>query len=347
MNTLYLPSTPLNFALALAHASHNDGEHVLCFLDQRRPSAYLEVLESLDNPFAAMNEQLVPAGLLDRKRERATLFRQIDRWLVSFDIQAVAAGSDRRVEFQYARSRRESEAAGIYLDDGLYTYMGRPWRPVKDRLDGLLKKLVYGSWWTTPRTLGSSHWIDEAWVFMPDEVHPLLREKKLRQIPADWFNNPLLRHFGEAVLQRLAAPVEKISSASQLLLLTHPNNADKIPGYQTRIMRLLEATDGEATVAKYHPRVGNGDPFGVLEKGVSALVPAQAAFEFLLPLLPVGSRVVGDVSTALLTARWLRPDLDIVAMLGSLSELERRVLPIMKRAGIRIMAVEGEETCIS
>ena len=343
-DTLYLPSTPLNLLLSAAHALAFSGRHRLLLLDQMTPSPYLQALSRwADSPFEQVSEQVVPQSVGAKWRCRRDTFRQLDAWRQQGPWQAVAAGSDRRVEFQYAVSRN-AEIQGYYLDDGLYSYMGRPWRPVKDRLDGGLKRLVYGRWWQTPSTIGASDWITDAWLFAPQQVVPALRRKRLHPIPSDWFQRSEMRRLGEIVLAQFQVDGAELAQCKRLLLLTHPNNAGKIPGYPARIERLLQCWQGDGVAAKYHPRA-EGDPFAVRAKGVKTLLPPKLAFEFLLPLLPLGMTVVGDVSTTLLTARWLRPDLKVIAMLDGVSPLEQRVLPVMQAMGVETVSQTEIATC--
>ena len=343
-DTLYLPSTPLNLLLSAAHALAFPGRHRLLLLDQKAPSLYLQALSQwVDCPFEQVSEQVIPQSAGVKWRCRQDTFRQLDAWWQKRPWQSVAVGSDRRVEFQYAVSRG-AEIQGHYLDDGLYSYMGRPWRPVKDRLDGWLKRLAYGPWWCTPPTIGASDWITDAWLFSPQQAVPALRQKRLHSIPSDWFQRPEMRRLGEIVLAQFQVDVAALARCERLLLLTHPNNAGKISGYVTRITEILRRWQGMNIVAKYHPRT-EGDPFRVQAQGVKMLLPPRLAFEFLLPLLPQGMTVVGDVSTTLLTARWLRPDLKVIAVLDGVSPLERRVLPVMQDMGIETVSQKEMATC--
>ncbi|HIQ40094.1 MAG TPA: hypothetical protein EYH46_02855 [Sulfurivirga caldicuralii] len=343
-NILYLPSTPLNLLLSAAHALAHPAAARLLYLDQKRPSPYLSALRQwAESPFAQVAEQVVPAGVLARWRVRQATFRQLDAWWQACPWARVAVGSDRRVEFQYAVSRKRG-IQGDYLDDGLYSYMGRPWRPIKDRLDGVLKRLVYGRWWQTPPTIGASQWIADAWLFAPEQAVAPLRQKQVHKIEPEWFQRPEMLALGAQVLAQFQVDVDSLSRCDRLLLLTHPNNAGKIPGYERRVAELLQRWHRLHVAAKYHPRT-EGDPFNVQAQGVSTLLPATLAFEFVLPFLPPGMTVVADVSTTLLTARWLRPDLRLIALLDGASPLERRVLPVMQAMGIETMTSKEMAQC--
>lgn len=333
MNTLYLPSTPLNLYLALADAFAQPGEHALLFLDQKQSSKYLSVLrkQQAQLPFVWLDEQIMPQGVWQKLHKRKSTFATLRAVLQTHDIERIATGSDRRVEFQFARHLCQG-CTGVYLDDGLYTYMGRPWRPLKDRLDGVLKKMVYGTWWETPKTIGASSWVQEAHVFMPDKVVGNLKAKVLHPVSTDKLNSPALRRISEAMLSAYGR-VDIPKKSAHLLLLTHPNNARKMPGYFEKIGMLVDKLG--PGLAKYHPRVGDHDPFGMQKKGFM-LLPATLALEFVLPILPQGLKVFGDVSTTLLTARWLRPDLSVTAVLDLNNPLQKQVAPLLEAEGVEI-----------
>jgi hypothetical protein len=68
---------------------------------------------------------------------------------------------------------------------------------------------------------------------------------------------------------------------------------------------------------KHHPRTelsnANGDKkdWGIPDSAIQ--VPTGIPMEILLPLLNSECHLAGDVSTALLTAKWLRPELSVTA----------------------------------
>jgi len=352
MSFVYLPSTPWNLYLSVAHALHQGGTgHRLLLLDQRRPSPYVPLVrEGLADRFVEVEEQCVHSGALAKWRQRRDTFALLDRWLQADEgVEGIAVGSDRRVEFQYAMAQasRRRRIDGHYLDDGLYSYLGRPWRPVKDRLDGLLKKAAYGRWWQTPPTIGASGWITDAWLWMPEAAVSALQRKRLHRIEAAWFRHPRLTAWVERVLAAFGVEREMLQG-DLLLLLTHPNNARKMPGYVARMQQLAQEARrrGLKVMAKYHPRVGTDDPFEMKRLGVQ-LLPAGMVFEFVLPLLPDALRLVGDVSTTVLSARWLRPDLRVFALLDAGQPFQQRVVPVLAQSGAQIIEPERMEQCIS
>ena len=96
----------------------------------------------------------------------------------------IFTGSDRRMEFQFAMyqaRKANDQVEGIYIDDGTVSYLGHKsiHSIFHKYIDPLLKKLIYGSWWKNALTTGSSAWISTAYLAVPQDAHPLLKNKQL------------------------------------------------------------------------------------------------------------------------------------------------------------------------
>jgi hypothetical protein len=66
------------------------------------------------------------------------------------------------------------------------------------------------------------------------------------------------------------------------------------------------------------------------------IIPSALAFEFVLPLLPSGAKVIGDVGTVLLTTKWLREDLKPIALLNKHDPFQQRFVEMFVRFQIEI-----------
>ena len=51
-----------------------------------------------------------------------------------------------------------------------------------------------------------------------------------------------------------------------------------------------------------------------MQAGASMLLPPLLPMELMLPLLSRGALLMGEITTALLAAHWLRPDLEVRCM---------------------------------
>lgn len=351
LKVLYLPSTPLNLLLSVAHAVAYSSEQTaqIVLIDQKnsKDNVYFNALQSWQNsPFQKIDLTLGVAKGKDKLKERKENFAKLAGLVKKFPAEVIAVGSDRRVEFQYVMhllSKSSNEVGGWYLDDGLYSYAGRPYKWFKDWVNGLLKKVAYGTWWQEPKTVGASAWIKQAWLFCPDNAIRELQTKQMHSIETEWFTHAYVRQFSEEVCRAYGLNQKLLSSLQSVelfLLIPHPNNIKKMMGYEERIHQFLKQMHQQdvRVAAKYHPRTEQKDPLGLEQHYQALLIPGGLAFEFVLPFLKPNATVVGDVGTALLTAQWLRPDLNVSAVLAEDDEFQSTFKTIYEQLGVNIVA---------
>lgn len=347
---LYLPSTPLNILVAVAHASAFGEQQIskVVLIDQKslNDNIYFNVLNNWqESPFESIDLTFGQAKGWHKITERKQSFAKLSELVKAFNPDVIAVGSDRRVEFQYAMYMgRLSHAAieGWYLDDGLYSYAGRPYSYFKDVINSLLKKISYGFWWEEPKTVGASTWIDYAWLFQPAFAVAPLQAKQCQLIKPEWFVSHKVKQLSKAILSGFQVNdsiLQTLQSVGVFLLIPHPNNIKKMPGYEKRIFEFLTFLQhqGVPVAVKYHPRTGQTDPLKLVKEYNALLLPSGLAFEFILPFLKRQSHVIGDVGTALLTAKWLRPDLRVTAVLAEEDRFQTKFKSIYKPLGLNMV----------
>ena len=346
---LFLPSTPLNILVSAALACHlrqeqaGDFHAEIWLIDQKNlaNNPYLKALENwVESPFQSI--KILPGVAKGRAKlaERKQNFQTIEQGLAEFHPNIIATGSDRRIEFQYAMHRMErqgTQAQGWYLDDGLYSYAGRPYHPIKDGINSLIKKLAYGFWWQEPKTIGASNWIQQAWLFQPEQAHPLLANKQLNILPAEWFQTPEIQALSKLVRTDLAN--QDLQAISLLLLLPHPADQAKMKDYASSIKNYLRhiTEQGAKVAVKYHPRQSLDDEFQLAKMSNVTLIPKSLAFEYLLADLAPQTQIVGDISTVLLTAKWLRNDLSVTGVFDPNDAYAQQFRPYFAQFDINII----------
>lgn len=344
---LFLPSTPLNVLLSAAYALQQNSDVVneLWLIDQRTTDNnpyYLALLDWKQSPFKQVRILPGKAKGLHKLKERRQNFAILRSSLEQFQPTQILVGSDRRIEFQYAMHYEKGlgkSVKGIYLDDGLYSYAGRPAQPFKDGVNAWLRKLSYGFWWQEPSTVGTSSLIEQAWLFQPSLAVAPLQQKSLMSFNIDWFTSSSLLSLSRSLASILCVDIEKISEIDLLILIPHPNNFKKIPNYASRLrQRILEEVSlGKKVGIKYHPRMQVADELDLESMGVYEIFPAQMAFEFCLPMLSKDCIVLGDVGTALLTTKWLRPEIKVQAVLDKEDDFQNRFVPLTQAMRIEIV----------
>ncbi|MBE0494404.1 MAG: hypothetical protein IBX48_08675 [Thiomicrospira sp.] len=344
---LYLPSTPLNVLVcaALANARRETDQAELWLIDQKQldDNPYLQALQNWpQSPFKQI--RILPGKAKGRAKlaERKANFGVIRQGLKLFQPDVIAVGSDRRIEFQYAihqLKKHQPAAQGWYLDDGLYSYAGRRYHPIKDGINSLIKKLSYGLWWQEPKTVGASNWINQAWLFQPQQAVELIKRKTMHKLESDWFSAPEVQALSQAVTSQFDLKAESLSQIDYVIIVPHPNNQLKMRDYASRIIHFVSqlSAQGKHIAVKYHPRQEGEDDLGFSKYANVRIIPTKLAFEFVLPLLPSGSHVIGDVCTAMLTTKWLRSDLEPIAVLNDGDPFQQRFLPMLKNSNIMLL----------
>jgi len=336
---LHFASTPMIALEAAAIALARPGRHRLVVIeDFDNAGRFTDLLQRWrDCPFEAI-ERLPgrytehargggdhPRGLARawrRVRVKRELRRQTLARLAALDAEfkpgEVWVGNDRKVETQFAlhlASRRNGGPVGHYLDDGLYTYLGdvrtRPW---VRRIDWLVKQLTYGRWWHNGAQAGTSPWIREAWLAFPERARDQSPLRTRRRLEPGLFTTRAFARLGVLAAREFGLDRQLLSAACLVLVLPHSNQFALNAGLAQGLNALVDevAARGLQVAIKYHPREREADPGGLRREGATIDLPALLPMELLLPLLRPGTTLVGEGSTALLAAHWLRPDLRVV-----------------------------------
>lgn len=256
----------------------------------------------------------------------------------------IFTGNDRRLEFQYAMhlaSRAGSAIEGVYLDEGAVTYTGhksmRRWQ--HRYLDPCVKKLAYGLWYKNAVTTGTSAWIQAAHVAFPEMVHPLLRGKQLVRLDPSIGTSETFKQLAMAMLDGHEDYQARLRGIKLMLSLPHEGAYLGDPAcYRDLFAWLRSRFSRQQMAVKPHPRITRPDIPRQMFPGVTVL-DHRAGMESLLPLLDHDCIVAGDISSTLLTTRWLRPDLAVVALLtgdrvaASTTELYQRLSISLVRPG--------------
>lgn len=348
---LYLPSTPLNVLVAVAHAAAFSKEQVsqIVLIDQknRDDNVYFKALKQREGGlFERVELTLGTAQGWQKIAERKRNFAMLSTLFHQFQPDVIAVGSDRRVEFQYLMHQgtlSDFKVEGWYMDDGLYSYAGRQSHWLKDSVNAVLKKIIYGTWWQEPRLVGSSLWIEQAWLFQPGQSILALNHKIKRELLAKWFASLEVKALSRAVFCGFGMDnqaLERLQKTDVVMLIPHPNNIKKMHGYAERISAFMNKLKekGKTVAIKYHPRTDGLDPLSLKKNNQFWVIPSHLAFEFVLPILKPQAVVVGDVGTTLLTTKWLRSDIQSIAVLPENNHFESDFRTLFRSFGVTVLS---------
>ena len=324
-HSVYFASTILHLyaAASIAAGRQNESAHLI-FIDQPEDKEYplYSIVQDWDSsPFASV--KLLPGrfkGTINKLRKRKLLFKNLEQIITDLKPSNIFVGNDRRIEFQFSMHISETlglRTEGHYMDEGTFTYVGRQASSSFSDviIDNWLKKLSYGLWWKNPLTVGESAWVSTVHVAFPDLIDQRLRKKIIKQLDYAKFVSPEILQLSESILDFYSVTASRLSSLDALFTLPHESLFIQNPEYRTTLIgKINEMKEQGLTVtAKYHPRNSEPDILQLAKAGVD-LLPAGVSFEAVLPLLPATTHIIGDLSSTLLIARWLRPELPVTSI---------------------------------
>ena len=329
--TLYLPSTPLNLFLSLVVAERRRVEYgeeaIMVLIDQPTriidDNNYLKLLRKLQfspfqNVYILPNDSGYKGKIVRRKQNFDFLKELISKHCFNY----IFVGNDRRIEFQYcmyqARKKKPS-AMGVYLDDGLYTYIkeGTMFKNIIDCLEFRIKKLRY-PWLTRVKTIGASELIHLSYIALPQlMLKSANSQRAITVIQSEWFMTSFIQNACSLACNIFACDGQKIMATDVFINLAHPHDINLIDDYKNKLHYRIKQylAQGKHITVKYHPREEQIDRFELQALGDVYVVPHRLAMEFILPLFSANCLVISDRSTTFLTTKILRTDLSQLVLL--------------------------------
>lgn len=324
-HSVYFASTILHLyaAASIAAERQNETAHLI-FIDQPEDKEfplYSITKQWQSSPFKTV--KLLPGrfkGIVNKLKKRKMLFHDLEKIITNLKPKNIFVGNDRRIEFQFSMHITESiglNTQGHYMDEGTFTYVGRKASSsFSDAIvDNWLKKMSYGLWWKNPLTVGESAWIKTIHVAFPDLIDQRLKNKIIEPLNHNAFTSSAMMELSTNILDFYTFDSNKLSDLDALFTLPHESLFTNNSGYRTQILDQIKdlVKQGLKVAAKYHPRNSNPDALNLAGAGVE-LIPAGISFEAILPLIPTKTHIIGDLSSTLLIARWLRPELDVTSL---------------------------------
>lgn len=343
---VFMVSTPLHLynAMAIALMQRHRWRSHLWFIDQKdQGNPYYQVLKNWpDHPFASIDYFVTNLpGTGAKIRARKAAFERIATLLEDIRPEEILVGNDRRIEFVYAVNhvcrRLNLPVRGSLIDDGVYSYIDQRSKWYQDTApERMVKKLVYGGWYERTPSIGDSALIEQAFVAFPEFVNSYLRRLTVRAIDLELYRSPEIRDYSSMMLASGNIDRRILPGYDLVLTLPHESLLRRFPVFLENVRLLLDSVrgNGRRIGIKYHPRQSEDDPLRLVSAR-EQLIPRTVAFEILLPLLgqPL---ILGDVSTVLLTARWMRPDLHVVAMKNERDARQRKMSGLLAYLGVKV-----------
>jgi len=328
MNHLFLASTAFNIITASMVANNlpTSDKAILWLIDQpHETSNFINVVLLWKNsPFEEIRIVSHKAKTILAKKNRRKTLKLLVPQLDLVKPNHIYTGNDRRIEFQFLMHKtRHTRTIGHYIDDGTYSYIGKKSRWFgESKINNILKKITYGNWWQEPETIGASKWIEYCHLAFPELAVEALKQKKNIALP----KNLTDKSFVDLTLLLTDGDIE-FNKIDRVAILPHSSVANDLI---TEAI-LLKAAEGSHPALKNHPR--NLE----IKHSANSLFKLDRSIpmEVYLTMLSSECLIIGDVSTALLTTKWLRPDLNVIAFYKT----ESKLLKLMKKVGIKTIKI--------
>jgi hypothetical protein len=224
----------------------------------------------------------------------------------------------------------------IHIQDGagLYsTYV----RGGRSRAAIALGRIFYGAFFTDVPVHGTSPWISEIRAAFPACVRPELRAMHAERIPFERLT-ALSQTLLDAVFPALRSSTFAIPAGAIVIAAPHPDlpvdgiTLASVMGFLQRAM----TERGIPFVLKPHPAIGSPTvPPGPFFN--TPLLEAETPLEALLLAARHNIRaLVGVVSTSLIMARCLVPEIPVISLAGMLGLEDRGLLQTFESLGVAI-----------
>jgi Alpha-2,8-polysialyltransferase (POLYST) len=291
---IFLPDVldPGMFERAVAAWPQSPFDRVLTLLPRHRPGTRAAPRSS-----RAVRDDLVRA-LAEARPASVTVFNDREE-----------AGQTLLVE----AARHFPQALRRCAEDGALAYTGFTYR-AHGRLTALRQRLRLGRHWADVRVLGTHPLVQTYAAMYPELLRPELRNQRVQPFPTVALGSPALRQLAERLCEQAGVAPGSLPPGAALLTVSHSSYARRNPGYPAQVRacaaRLRE--QGLALFVKYHPRETEADPLALCVPGLAREVARTLPVECLYLLLreqPL--RVVGGMSTSLLTAALLMPQAQV------------------------------------
>lgn len=233
---------------------------------------------------------------------------------------------------------RNASAAFNLLEDGIYTYVEKN-KKNKNCIERFADKLAYGSWHVCPLVPGALCEDSSIYALFPELLPDIFAQKE--QVKIDLA--PLMEQIDEGVLTDLTQTGDGPDIEALIALDSNPNYDGD--AYRDLVTSLIveNGSQNDRMGIKRHP-ADDGSvcyiPPGYPTRELSARVPIEL---YYLRYRKSLRKVVGGLSTALLTARRMLPEAEIESIVSQ-KDLAREVnakaiLNLFSSVGVKIRTI--------
>ena len=364
--TLYWIGTPRHFLIAAGLALENgesDSDLLLTSLLDLTPhfDRIANVIQaSLENweasPFTNVNIVRHPArnrapssrmgSIMNSLREQRQ-FRRLARRTELREVRMFNATSWRTQVFLYEIKRRFPRTRRVIIEDGGIFYNSQTIGDVKDsslwKWKSLARRLIYGRAWTDVLDARQNGRLDKI-VEEIQMIAPELAREELSSVVRTKLSAEPLRRLADTELPRiyLEATGHSVSEFQDIDLCVILARTDSLIGemsaYVQTVLNLLRAAaeSGMKVAVKYHPKEPERDYMNLAEETWITELPREIPAELLFVINRDNLKfVLGDASSALLSAPWINPDCRTISFASMVDKRPDTIFPNFGGFGIQ------------
>jgi len=344
MDNIFVTFTPYHVLLAYTIASTNKEKNYLVVIDDAVNLKELSeaIKEEKNSPF---KDVIFLPGIKKIKTpiQRYLIIKNniklLKKAIKNIIIKRVYVCNDSRPESQLILSYgKRDNALGIYIEDGSAAYYGLVLK--RKKIKTLLGKLIYGRWWENIEILGTSSYIDQIRAIFPEDIRVELRKKKVKilGINKKQFLSLKDKSFVTSFFKKININKKDISDIEVIIIISHSELVRQYLNYKKVIIKMINQLkkNYKKISVKYHPREKN-DFLNLAAFGNIKILPQGIPVELFFLIASNSLKlIVGDISTSLLTARWLFPHIKIVSFIRQIKN-DKKLFKFLKEKKITIL----------
>jgi hypothetical protein len=333
---ILIASTPLHIcnAIIIALQTPQKRSH-LFFIDRNPDDIYFHTLNSWEgSPFHSIHlfdtDKTNFLSKVRSKRENITKMISIVNQLLPTE---VIVGNDRKSENAALITHIREKSTICYMDDGLHSYIEERSHLLQYTFfDSILKHLLYGHSVITPRIIGCSPYIASVYLYKPQLRNACLQQKPAIELHSDHLHQPVVKDWVAQILNSQTHHITTLlKDINGILFLPHPKSLTN-----KKYKELQHYLNGKKHIAiKPHPRDHTSSKYFPLH----TVIPQDISSEILF-LSGISCTVYGFSSTALLTAKWLHPALEVISLKFD-DQPDTELETVMLKNGIPLVSINN------
>jgi len=336
MTTVHITSTPYHLLLSTGVAMANETQlkrDLIILKNYPESNKIIEAVRNWNkNPFNKCS--LLPGDFSKEKTtNRLETLRNPNSHfnIVRKNLKYIKSNYKSKLENVYVHNTRKAECqllmylnskdSGLntYLEDGMGVYTQNRGRLPIDKY--LKRKIKFGPWYKNSKCIGGGPYTDEIMVLRPDLLDiskPCFDGKSIEEIPIEVLKKLKQDGLLDSIVENFNF---KINEIKNLVILPHSSFLTGIKNQSDNNLfeKYLEVFDifskkFDKITMKYHPR----EKKKYLAKVPSSVtnlpqtIPIEIVYFYLMSSEP--KYIIGDISTALLTAKLLFEDTKVISL---------------------------------